>query len=59
MDHQKAKNAVHLFQLKADAATWTDAQIRQAVKALREVLLLRQQRRATAKHLKATQSPDS
>jgi hypothetical protein len=48
-----AKAATLVFTTKADAAKLTDAEVRLAIKSLREVLLDRQRQRAAAKYLKA------
>jgi hypothetical protein len=59
-EHKKAKEAALRFQTTMDAEPRTDAEIRLIIKMLREVLLKRQQARASVKYVKAkaTASPE-
>ncbi len=49
---QRAEDATLIFRTKMDAGSLNDRQVRLCIKALREVLLERQQWRATAKYVK-------
>ena len=49
----KAEDAVIRFHFKAKCVDMTDKQIKVAIAAMREVLLYRQQKRASAKYLAA------
>jgi len=56
MKPSTVRMAAIAFTLKVDAGQWTDAEVRHAIKALRTLLLERQQRRATEKYLRKCQS---